>query len=345
ADVIGGLLRSCNGILAPNSASGKLELHIKQTLAEQQPGTVAGSNYDTPVTSMDVDQDPVNGYVAYKFDDSTIMQRNGVSTLRLWQRPNNDSPNIVNIGFINASRDYSADTLRLPDATDVNLIGQEIEQNIGIEGCGSLDQAKRVGSTFLAEGLRGNDADDTGGTIYGELETTFRAVRLRVGHICLLSDTHHGIEDQLIRILSIQPDTNFETCKIQFQYHDDYWYTDPWGQNADPGFSDIFRDRLKRASFPWCPYQAQPHADDPIASETDWNFGIEQVYEDTADGSSIAKLKITGKHPVNLFSALQPPKIAIQGTTANSGGTIPGGGRTYYMAVCARDADGLLTAP
>jgi len=345
ADVIGGLLRSCDGLLIPNTSTGKLELHLKQTLAEQQPSTVAGSNYDTAVTSMDVDQIPANGYAAYKFDDSTIIQLGGVSTLKLWQRPNSDTPNIVNIGFINAGRDYAADTLRLPDATDVNLIGQEVEQNVGIEGCGSLDQAKRVGATFLAEGLRGNDADDTGGTIYGELETTFRAVRLRVGHICLLSDVHHGITDQLIRILSIQPDTNFETCKIGFQFHEDYWYTDPWGQNADPGFSDTARDRLRRPSFPWCPYSEQPDADDPMFDASDWNFSLSEVHETAADGTAITRVAVTGKQPVNLFSSLQPPKIAIQGTTASSGGTIPGGGVAYYLVICARDSDGLLTAP
>lgn len=348
ADVVNGLLRSFNAILVPNNGTGKLEVHIKQTLADQQGSAVAGSNYNTAVSSKTAAGVVTNGYAAYKFGGSTIARaKDGRSTLKLWTRPNNDAPNRVNFTFANADRDYAGDSASIIDETAIGRIDQEVVKGLQVDGVPNVDQANRIGNTIIAEAWRGNASGDRRGTYIGELEPLagFRVIRLRVGHICLLTDVQHGITNQLIRVLKIQPGANFETCKVTFQFHDDDWYTDVFWQSNDPLFSEQARDRLPRPSFPWCPYKVQPNAADPMFDATDWNFGLEQQYEDAADGTAIAKLLVTGRQPVNIFAALTPPQIAIQGTTATTGGSLAGSGRTYFISVCAKDSDGKLSPP
>lgn len=348
ADVVNGLLRSCHGILVPNSATGKLEIHLKQTLADQQGSTVGGSNYDTPISSKEADGTPANGYAAYKFDDSTIRRRDdGRSSMKLWTRPNNDAPNRVSFTFSNSDRDYAGDSLSMIDEAAITRIGQEVVQNLQVDSIPNFDQAKRIAKVTISEGLRGNSREDTGGTIYGELEPLagFRAIRVRVGHLCLLSDTHHAITDQLIRILKIQPGANFETARITFQNVDDDWYTDAYGQSEDPEFSEQYRDRLARPAFPWAPYKVQPDANDPMYDSTDWTFRLEEQHQEAADGTAITTVRIAGRTPINIFAELRPPLVARQGTTATTGGTIAGNGRVYYIAVCAKDADDKLSPP
>jgi hypothetical protein len=346
ADVVNGLLRSFQGVLAEGSASGLLECHFRSTLYEQQPATVPGSNYDTGVSSIDVGGSPQTGYVAYRFSASTIRRVNGRSTLKLWTRSNSDLPNRIHFTFANSERDFAGDAISRIDEADIERMDEETIKGLQIDGVHNLDMAKRLAAVYLAEGLRGNSAGDTRGTIYGELEPAggFRAVRIRVGHICLLDDPQNSITNQLIRILTITPGANFETCRVSFQFHVDAWYRDDWGQVDDPAWQVQSRDRVRgRPSYPWCPYKEQPHSSDPMYDSTDWTFSLQELHEGAADLSAIAKVSTVGRQVVNKFAALAPPIAARQGTTATTGGTLAGSGRTYYIGVCARDSDGKLS--
>jgi len=346
AEIIRGLRNSCKAILVPNSAnSGKLQVYIKQTLADQQPSTVAGSNYDTAITSKNAAGTPTNGFAAYKFDESTILLRNNELSLRINQRPISDSPNRVGFTFQDAENGYAQDSIAQVDALDAKRAGQEIPASIQVDGITTYDQARRIIAHYLAETYSGNPRGDTGGTLELDLETSFRVVHLRVGHLCVFTNTKLGITNQLFRVNGIKPSMDFETVRVNLLWHNDDWYLNTFGQGNAPRYSRPRRDRLDRPPFAWLPYQEQPHANDSLFGTTEWTFGLAQVYENAGDGTAIAKLQVTGKFPINSFGdSVQPPFVPLQGTTASTGGTITGN-QTIYAVVCSKDAAGKLSPP
>jgi hypothetical protein len=94
----------------------------------------------------------------------------------------------------------------------------------------------------------------------------------------------------------------------------------------------------------WAPYQIQANAADALYPG-EWTFDTDQVYVPLQDGSQQANLVITGKLPVNEFSATGAgaPGIGLvaQGST---GGSLPAM-LTLYVALCAIDASGLPSLP
>lgn len=341
ADVIRAFRQSFGGILVPNSSTGQLQLYIEGTLASQQPSAVTGSNYNTAVSSKSLTGSTVNGYVAYDF---TKFLGGKKSSFKIQTPPLASSPNRVSFGFANSERDWAGDSLLMPDTDAIARSGQPVDEQFECEGINTLDQAKRIGARRLARNLRGNPRGDSGGTEIYTWQDSFRTVRARVGQICRVSNAHEGISNVLCRLLQIRPSTNWETVQITAQRHDDNWYLDSYGQAADPEVSLVPRNRLARAAFPWAPGLVQPDASDPMYSSSDYTFTLSENHETAADGTVIAKLYLSGYWPVNLFSGT-PPQVARQGTTASSGGSILGSGRSYYIAVVALDAFGAPSAP
>lgn len=144
------------------------------------------------------------------------------------------------------------------------------------------------------------------------------------------------------RILRIQPATNYERVTITAARHSDDWYLDNYGLQDDPSRSERRRDKLPRASFPWAPYKVQPFVGDSMFPREEWGFAIQVA---AAEDGTYSNLLCTGRLPVNDFSAtLQPPQVGRQGTMA-AGGSLLGGGWTYFFAVCGVDSDGKLTEP
>lgn len=326
--------------LVPNSTSGKLDCFYRGTLASQQPSAVNGSNDNVAVSSKSLAGATVNGYVAYNF--SKILR----GTLKLIPPGNTATPNRVYFQFINSERDWQADSLSMIDGDAVGRIDQDVAQPLDVDGINTLDQAKRMARRFLAEQNRCNGRGDTGGSEIYSFQHGMATVRLRAGHICKLSDTQSGLSNILVRILQIRPDMNYEKAEIVALRHNDNFYLDSYGQQPDVADVPQYRNRLERPAFPWGPYYRQPDADDPLYESTEWTFGISEEHEEAADGTSIARVRVRGLQPVNIFSeTLSAPVVRRQGTTASSGGTILGDGRSYYAAVCALDADGRYSAP
>lgn len=341
ADVIRSVRQGCGAVLVPNSSTGKLQVFIEGTLASQQLSTVTGSNYNTPVSSKSLSGSVTNGYVAYDF---TKFLGGRESSLQIETPPVSATPNRIQFGFINSERDWAADSLSMLETTAIARTGQEVVEQFEASGVNTFDQAKRIARRRLARGLYGNARGDAGGTEIYTWRDSFRAVRCRVGQIIRISSTHYGISNVLARIIQMRPSTNFETVQIVAQRHNDDWYLDTFGQAEDPETEPQFRNRLERPAYPWGPAAADPAVSDPIFDETDQTFTLAEAHEDAADGSVITKLLISGAWPVNLFSEVGPPIVRRQGTTASSGGTIPGG-RAYYLAVCSLDSAGNPSAP
>lgn len=344
AEVIRSIRNSARLSLVPKD--DKLQIFVKGTLADQQSSAVPGSNNNTAITSVLANGTSANGYSAYDFSDSTILRLdNGESSLKIEQKPILDSPNAFAFTFQDRENDYSPDSIRRVDARDIALIEQEVESVFPVRGVQSFDQAKRILATQDAETNKGNPNNDTRGTWIAEWQTTFRAVHLRIGHIVRLTSDLYGVTNQPFRIISIKPDKNFNTATIRAHWHNDAWYRDTYGQVADPEYSAPRRNLLERPAYAWQPYEAQPPVGDSIHGRTEWSFSLGQRYEVLADKTLLGKVKIAGKLPVNKFSSVvQPPFVPRNGTVATSGGSIVGPSNVF-VAICAKDADGLLSAP
>jgi hypothetical protein len=186
-------LRRCAGIiLGRDAATGQMQCFIEQTLADQQPSAITGSNYSTPVASVKADGTSANGFLAYLFDGSCIEK----GTFKLAGRSLNDTPNTVSFPFQDSANQWVQDTL-----TDVDPFGysssgnQEIAAPLEILGIENFDQGIRRGNVELAKALYGNSRFDAGGTELPSFRTTVKAAHLasRAGYICGISYPQLGL--------------------------------------------------------------------------------------------------------------------------------------------------------
>jgi hypothetical protein len=362
-EVIASALRSFNGQLVDNSDSGLKQLFIRQTLADQQPAALPGSNYNTAISSIHADGTSGNGFVAYLIDEGVVLQdENGNPQMEGPScAPNAQAPNYIQFQFQDADNQWVSDSLSVVDPEDVArssgylLGGSQIPANYPIRGVSSFDQGHRIANAILAENYRGNTNRDTRGTYTWTPTTTQRLEHLRAGQICLLrfqsqqlsplvalqSPPGTPITGVLVRVEAINPKMDYKRMTVTLKMHEDYWYTTTYGQTAVPPYSDPTKSVTGRPPLPWRPYAEQPISGDSMFSTTEWGFSVSQFYGQAADGSPIAQLLISGCSPVNQFSpTLQPPQVGVQGTTANTGGTIPGG-QTITGAIAVQDSNGL----
>ena len=94
----------------------------------------------------------------------------------------------------------------------------------------------------------------------------------------------------------------------------------------------------------WAPYQVQAAANDALFPG-EWTFDTNQSYAQLADGSMLANLLVTGKLPVNEFSATGAGAPGIGSISqSTTGGSLPANA-TLRVAICAIDSDGLPSAP
>jgi hypothetical protein len=329
------------------NVDGKLRLDIKQTLADQQGSTVAGSNYDTAISSKNADGGADNGYAAYHFVGVSSSYSSNIleSTLQCAYRPIQDTSNRISFQFQDKENRYARDSLAIVDTEDVSRVGQELTRTLSVNGIQSYDQGKRIAASELAESFRGNRYGDTRGTLQISFQTTVKAAHLRQGQIVCFTDDRYGLDKQLFRVTKIQAHRNAETYSVAMLWHNDDWYVDTYGQGPDPDYSRPKRDREARPPWGWQPYSEQPETFDPMFDDEEWTFGLGQIYTAAADATALARLKITGKLPVNMWSDnTQPPFVPLQGTTASTGGSIAGD-QSIYVMIAAKDSGGKYTPP
>ena len=225
-----------------------------------------------------------SGYAAYLIDESVIQQDgNGVPNIRgPYCAPNAQAANRITIPFQDSDNHYADDSIAVADTDDVarasgyQLGGQIIDSGISVLGISNFDQGIRVANVILAENLRGNEHGDTRGTRLIDIETTHRLEHLRVGHLVLFSYQALGISLQLFRVEAIKPTTNYRRMTVTLRWHQDVWYTDAYGQNPAPFYSDPLKALPNRPPYPWHPFAEQPIAGDSIWDRTEWGFAIAQ---------------------------------------------------------------------
>jgi hypothetical protein len=94
----------------------------------------------------------------------------------------------------------------------------------------------------------------------------------------------------------------------------------------------------------WAPYQIQAAAGDALFP-SEWTFDSDQEYTPLTDGSSLATLLITGKQPVNAFSATGAGAPTIGSITqSTTGGSLPAKS-TLRVSLCAFDSNGVPSTP
>ena len=341
AEIIRGVRNGARMLIYPDPATGKLKLVVRQTLAAQQPAPVAGSNYNTAITSKLADGTTANGYVAYRFDASAILRaENGDSTLKLSSRSNSELPTRLSLQYPDIHNNWALDSLSITDTESlVRNSNNEAPQSFPIEGVCSHDHAKRAIAVWMAEQLRGNPrtspVGDAGATLVAEFESSFKTVRLELGQLCMLHMPDRGISNQLIRIQRIAPTTNWERCRISATFHSDAWYVDSFGQE-DPGkYAGNARNRLARPPYPLLgQVQTNGFVDpDPLRGR-ERSFGLESKQDDSGRYRAIVR----AIPPVNTFTAnLRPPFVPFQGSVTSTGGGLQGN-RDYYVALCAVNA-------
>jgi hypothetical protein len=94
----------------------------------------------------------------------------------------------------------------------------------------------------------------------------------------------------------------------------------------------------------WAPYQVQAFSSDALFP-SEWTFDSDQEYTTLADGSALASLIVTGKLPVNEFSATGAGAPGIGSISQSATGGSLAADVTLWVAICAIDSNGLPSAP
>ncbi len=325
AKAVLGVRNAAGLILARNPANGLIQCFVEQTLADQQSGPVAGSNYNTAVASVKADGTAANGYLAYLFDGAGSIEKD---SLRISGRSLNDTPNTIAFPFQDSANQWVQDTLTTIDEKGyVSSGNQEIEAPFQALGIENFDQGTRRANVTLAQALYGNSRFDAGGTELFTWRTSVKAAHLasRVGFIVGLNYEQLGLSMVLVRLLSVTPDTDGEHWTLNGRWHTDVWHTDAYGQNPAP-FQGMQGGRVG-PPWPWRPGLF-------VWSLHDAMYPAGPGFRLTATVAAYpAQLAIAGETPVNAVPPGFPPQIPLQATTASTGGSIRPG--TYLIAVSA----------
>ena len=337
-------LASFHGMLAPSPTTGLLELHTRQTLADQQPVQVPGSNYNTAIPSLRADGTAANGYAAYAFDVRSILRQDKKAQISLVPRANSDLQNSLTAVFQDSENQYVSDTYQVTDSAAVERMGQLLNATMPGLPPVTYDQSQRLGNQLLGDELRCNARLDPSGSTRVQISTTFKAMHLRFGHIVMLSWPRMGITNQLFRVISVQPAMNWETAKIILQWHEDDVWTDAYGQGDIPAVRTAYPGRAFAAPYP--PLVGRGW--DPSGGVDALRPDEHGFYATWSDSGWAAGANRTARFwcfpPINSFSPLPPPKTLIVGTSLSTGGVLAGG-RSYWVWICAEDAAALLTVP
>jgi hypothetical protein len=328
------LRRSCNMILHSSMEAG-LSVYLEQTLADQQPSAVSGSNYSTAVASVTAGGASANGYLAYLFDESCI----DPDSFEITAEPLNSTPNEFTIPFQDEDNQWQADSLKQTDTDALPSSGQrELPQALEVLGPCNFDQAGRLANILLDKAQNGNPRLDHGGTIGFRFTTSMRAVHLatRPGYICGISWQALNLYGQLFRVLSAKPiGKDGRKWEIRGTWHEDSWYEDSPQQIAVPLYSNPFRGNTGGPPIPWKPDAVTTTSADPVLAGAS-TFALQQVLQNSGDGQPINSITVSGIRPINSLSAISAPLVPVQANTSTSAGSIPAG--TYVVQVFAIDS-------
>lgn len=332
ADVVLGIRNNCRAFFT-YSNTGKLQVFIEKTLAEQQASLPYGSNG----TALD------GGYPAYEYD-STNIAMNGegpgqTDSLRRFHRQMSETPTSMSVEFSDEfstpPNTHARDSVSNTDIDERILVGFDVGTSPVIDGLPNYHQAVRQTRWLLDKSVAGND--------FVELETSVKGVHHVPGQIIAITHAREGWTRQPFRIIKLAPKQNFRRVGITAQVHDDAWYTD--SATAPPRKQP--RHQLREYLTPPTPY-TYPRNENYGKSAYDVLDGVWEADSETGGNSEVIGgdqllLRLSVRPPERRYSPVTgPPQVDLQATVETTGGYLAGG-QTLYYRVYAEDSDHVLS--
>ncbi len=318
ADVVRGI-RNGSSLYLIFDEAGLLKLCVEDTLANQQPSQLPGSNSQEQLDG---------GWPAYEFGDTSfsgiLRTGKGQPSFRVYSRSTADTPNHYTVEFQDQFNDFQQDSLSLVDTDDVLTTGQEVTASLPALGLPNFSQATRSMSLVLSKSVYGNT--------YVEFGTSVRGVGLKPGDLITITYGREGFDRQPFRITEISPGPNYRTATITAQIHDDSWYVD--GSDATSGLG---KQPGSNVGIPL------PLVGTVLDSSGTDQFGVVETSQTAADGTVSIYLQVSFVTPnVPGLGQAQTPLVGLNALISQTGGTIAGDQILYY-AVTGVAADGSET--
>ena len=252
------------------------------------------------------------------------------------------------ISFADVAYQYQANTAEYCDkshAAYYGRAGSPLTSQMHSVGCSTLSQALRIAATRTREEIGGVNPTEWRNARCASWGTTLLGLGNEVGQVVSIThpDMPSGTGKFRIQRWSLKKDWSLQ---IEAQTVTDSMYD----LDVGPKPMDVVPAPLPGLYYPiplgpaWAPYQVQAAAWDALFPN-EWTFDSNQTYTTLADGSALASLIVTGKLPVNEFSATGAGAPGIEAISQSAtGGSLPANA-TLRVAVCAIDSSGLPSAP
>ncbi|PWU04188.1 MAG: hypothetical protein C5B51_17205, partial [Terriglobia bacterium] len=318
-DIVRGI-RNAARLYLTYGPSGVLQLRVENTAALEQPGKPPYSNSTGPLNG---------GWPSYEFGDgstgvSGILRRpNGEPSVVLSSRNIADTPNRFTVEFQDSLNGYQQDSYSMVDPDDVSLTGQEVSTTVAAVGLPNYDQAARILKFNLDKSIRGN--------AYIQFDTSVRALGTRPGDLVTVTYLKEGFNRQPFRVLKISPATNYRTCTITAQIHDDAWYADTNGQGSST--TGTGHQGSAGVGTP------RPLIGDVVDENGELQFGVEELAATNSDGTAEANASVSFVLPGSV-SASGPGMPLLNLVTSVGGGGSLAGGQTLYYGISGEDSTG-----
>ncbi len=228
-----------------------------------------------------------------------------------------------------------------------------LKTQLNLSGTSTKSQTSRIVITRLREETGGITEPEQTRARAVSFKTTVLALNTEPGMVCSIE--HEDMPGGWITGANhVQtPKANYGEFRVlSWKLNKDYSIEISGGCTYDSMYNYVIGDKpadvlaspIDPELFNWTNAPAWlPFTVAAIAGTAPHTFGIAPVYEDSANGTKIARLKLRGLVRVTVVNALNAPMLDAAAAVATTGGTIPGS-RTVYIAVCPRAANNSLGA-
>jgi len=286
----------------------------------------------------------VNASAAEAFTDGNML----FGSLQL--APIRPSYNHITVNFADEEFDFVQNSVVLYDIDHAKWLGGSaspvfLRSTLNLTGATTKSQALRVAQVRLKEELGGISLTEMRRARTAAWKTTVLALAVEPGMVVSITHPDAPTGSGKFRVTGWRLNSDY-SIDLQGRSVTDGMYDTAVGPKpADVVVSPIPPEFQQVPSgLAWHPDHEAPASGDPMFDVNDKTFGLAHSNRFMADGSSVSVLKISGKLPVNSFIANSKPPLLGTFSVATTGGSLPGG-KTYYVAVCAKDSAGRFTPP
>ncbi len=322
-DVVRGV-RNAARLFLTYGPGGVLQLQVENSLALQQPAQTAFTNSTAQLGG---------GWPAYEFGDGSsgvtgiLRRQNGEPSVTITSRCIADTPNCFTIDFQDGLNGYQQDSYSVVNPDDIALAGQQVTATLMAIGLPNYDQAARILQFTLDKSVSGNT--------YIQFDTSIRGFGIKPGDIITVTYLNQGFNRQPFRVLKISPATNYRTCTISAQIHDDAWYADTNGQPTSA--AGTVQAGSAGVGVP------RPLVGGVTDANGNIQFGVSESDTTNTDGTINTTLSVSFVVPSSpsAGSGTAAPGVPLLDLvpTFGTGGTLTGG-QTQYYAISALDSGG-----